>query len=224
MLMYLVFLTLRKHLQEDKVSPQVFDDALNDHSHKRMNVQDTSDVVQDEIISGKRLRVSPPICGETSNEPLSKSRNSVHNEVPLADSMTSTEDEDSGTVQQLVGLFSALVSQGVKATKPLELLISNLSSDLLAEVVIANIRYLPPSCPKEDDEEEPIPTMSVAHTSVNKNLPFMQPPAAISDTLSLSSEFPLISSLLNVHPVKSHNTNVSWLFFIWNMPVFVLFA
>lgn len=193
--------------KEDKVSLQICDDAQNDLSRKRMNVQDNSDVAQDEIIPGKRLRVSPLFCEETSEEPLPKSHNSVNNEVPLVDSKASTEDEDSGPVQQLVGLFGALVSQGDKATKSLELLISSISSDLLAEVVMANIRYLPPSCPKEYGEEEPVPTMSFASTSVDKNPPRMQPSTVVSDTFSLSSAFPLISSLLNVHPVTCHDNN-----------------
>ncbi len=69
-------------------------------------------------------------------------------------------------------MFGALVAQGEKAAGSLEILISSISADLLAEVVMANMRYLPSERPTADEEE----------TS--------------QDIFSLSSAFPQIASLL----------------------------
>lgn len=203
-------MTLLKQLQEDKVSLQVCDDAHSDVTRKRNIDQDNTDSAQDDITPGKRFRASPVMYEETAKEPQHTSHDSVHNEVPLIDSKDSTEDEDSEPVQQLVGMFAALVAQGDKAAKSLEILISSISSELLAEVVMANIRHLPPSCPKSYGEEESFPIASVSSISDNKNLPLMQPSTVVSDTFSLSSAFPLISSLLNVPSVTSRDNDVSW--------------
>lgn len=193
--------------KEDIVPLQVHDDAHGDLTRKRCIVLGNGDLEQDDSASGKRCRVSPPLSEETAKEDLLASQNAIHNEVPLTDSGDSTEDDDSGPVQQLVGMFGALVAQGEKAAKSLEILISSISSDLLAEVVMANIKYLPPSCPKANGEEESFPTMSSAPNSVNKNLPLLQPSTVTSDNFSISSAFSLISSLLNVHSVTTHDDN-----------------
>lgn len=192
---------------EHKIFPQVFDDAQSDLTRKRYMLQDNNDSAQEDAVPAKRLRASPSLSEETAKEPLSTSHVIVSNEESLFDSKASTEDDDSGPVQQLVGMFGALVAQGDKAAKSLEILISSISSDLLAEVVMANIRYLPPSCPKAEGEEESIPTMSSGPDLVDKNLPLMQPSKVASDTFSLSNAFPLISSLLNVHQVTTESNN-----------------
>ncbi|GAB2222668.1 hypothetical protein Droror1_Dr00016789 [Drosera rotundifolia] len=61
------------------------------------------------------------------------------------------EGGDSEPEQQLVAVFGALVAQGEKAVGSLDILISSISADLLAEVVIANMRNLPSIGPKSEE-------------------------------------------------------------------------
>lgn len=158
---------------EDKHSLQTFDHENADLKRKRDPVQQEDDMAENDIISEKRTKMS---C---DNEQFSENHTSVHNDVE-------SEDEDCGPVQQLVGMFSALVAQGDKAAKSLEILISSISSDLLAEVVIANLRQLPSSCPKTDGEDEHLSSM---------------------DASVISKAFSLLSSLLKVHPAISNDND-----------------
>ncbi|RZS21206.1 hypothetical protein BHM03_00053818 [Ensete ventricosum] len=90
-----------------------------------------------------------------SNEeslPLKVTADQESNSVPVVGTVSS-KDKSSGPVQQLVAMFGALVAQGEKAAGSLEILISSISSDLLAEVVMANMQHLPPTCPKTDKDD-----------------------------------------------------------------------
>lgn len=55
-------------------------------------------------------------------------------------------------MQQLVSMFSSLVAQGEQSAAMLEILISSISADLLAQVVMANMPNLPSLPPKEEGE------------------------------------------------------------------------
>lgn len=184
-------------------------DAHSELTRKRCTVQDNSGLAQDDIPSLKRPRASSTSNEEIKKESVPMCPSSVHNEVSLNNNAATTEDEEPGPVQQLVGMFGALVAQGNKAAKSLEVLISSISSDLLAEVVIANIRYLPPSCPKINGDEEVVPSVCSVPIPVTNKLPPIQPSTVVSDPFSLSSAFPLISSLLNIQPATSQENDVS---------------
>ncbi|KAG8377028.1 hypothetical protein BUALT_Bualt09G0125500 [Buddleja alternifolia] len=122
-----------------------------EHAHsgrKRTGVLDMSELTEDEM-SGKRAR-STPDNSEGSGHEMSGSQDRVVSSEPTP----SRSDADSGPVQQLVAMFAALVAQGEKAVASLEILISSISADLLAEVVMANMRNLPPKCPKSEGDEE----------------------------------------------------------------------
>lgn len=78
-------------------------------------------------------------------------------------------------------MFGALVAQGEKAV--LEILISSISADLLAEVVMANMRNLPPSRPPAEGDQE-----QLLDTDSNPGIT-----GSISELKKLSS---LLSSIL----------------------------
>ncbi|KAI3474213.1 hypothetical protein Pfo_029001 [Paulownia fortunei] len=111
--------------------------SVTEHSNagrKRTGVLDASEFTEDDM-SGKR----------TGNE-MSEGQGRV----PPSGPTPFKSDTDSGPVQQLVAMFGALVAQGEKAVASLEILISSISADLLAEVVMANMRNLPPKSPKSE--------------------------------------------------------------------------
>ncbi|CAN6576151.1 unnamed protein product [Malus baccata var. baccata] len=96
--------------------------------------------------------------------------------------------------EQLVAMFGALVAQGEKAVGSLEILISSISADLLAEVVMANMCNLPPNL-LGDEGDESLMNMHI----VGGDSRVKYPPSFIADVLSLTSTFPPIAALLDAH-------------------------
>ncbi|XP_058110235.1 uncharacterized protein LOC131253301 isoform X3 [Magnolia sinica] len=182
-------------VKEDKLLPQACDSAQLDIGRKRSIIQDVGDLVEDDDKSGKRSRPKNSYQCST-NDSLQTNANLTGGNPPLIGLPASALDGDAGPVQQLVAMFGALVAQGDNAAEYLEILISSISSDLLAEVVMANMRYLPPTRPKAEGEEEPILGFSSVPGLVGSNSSVAQPSSFLSSVMSLSSAFPKIASLL----------------------------
>ncbi|XP_031475162.1 uncharacterized protein LOC116247253 isoform X1 [Nymphaea colorata] len=147
-------------LQEAKGGVELADLPITDHGKKRSVTQDTDFTATSDSL-GKRIRQAPPMSQGQPTVSVETNLRAPEDFVPNGIKDTST-DEVCGPVQQLVAMFGALVAQGDKATGSLEILIGSISSDLLAEVVIANMRHLPPCRPNVEEEEE---TVSVGFIS-----------------------------------------------------------
>lgn len=105
----------------------------------------------DDNLSKKRMR-SVPIVSKAPKQELSGNQERVS----AGGSTTLRSDGDNVNLQPLVAMFGTLVAQGEKAAASLDILISSISADLLADVVMANMRNLPSNLPKVDDEEPPM--------------------------------------------------------------------
>ncbi|GJY67806.1 symplekin isoform X1 [Tanacetum coccineum] len=114
---------------------------------KRSEVQDVSDLNKDDGVPGKRAK-------PTANLKEDSKGNVVGN------SSSQKVNADNGRVQQLVSMFSSLVAQGEQSAGMLEILISSISADLLAQVVMANMPNLPLVRPIQDGNEELVNTGS----------------------------------------------------------------
>lgn len=146
---------------------------------KRSGTQYISDLGDDDVL-GKRARTTPNVSQGSAQE-LSKDQH-----------------KDNGPVQQLVAMFGALVAQGEKAAGSLEILVSSISSDLLAEVVMANIRHLPPTRPKaEEDEQEAGSDTQFKHLS-----------SYLTDILSTSITLSQTDTVLDAQPSASDDLEV----------------
>lgn len=66
--------------------------------------------------------------------------NGVSSTVPLLDS-------DLTPVEQMIAMIGALLAEGERGAESLEILISNVHPDLLADIVITNMRHLPKTPP-----------------------------------------------------------------------------
>lgn len=138
---------------------------------------ETEDHTLEVDVSGKRIKPSPSMSEESSNE-LNRKGAVYQEENASSGALSCKAESDSGAVHHLVAMFGALVAQGEKAVDSIEIIISSISADLLAEVVIANMHHLPPERPKAEEDEE-----------------------VLQDVFSLSSAFPQISSILNAEQV-----------------------
>ncbi|XP_056172309.1 uncharacterized protein LOC115672207 isoform X2 [Syzygium oleosum] len=168
---------------EEKPSISPNDSAQSNRGRKRVETEDHTFEVD---VSGKRIKPSPSMSEESSNE-LNRKGTVYQEENASSGALSSKAESDSGTVHQLVAMFGALVAQGEKAVQSLEIIISTISADLLAEVVMANMCHLPPERPKADEDEE-----------------------GLQDVFSLSSAFPQISSILKAEqkPEKPDDLHV----------------
>ncbi|KAH9736542.1 HEAT repeat-containing protein [Citrus sinensis] len=175
--------------KEEKPSNRTCDVVQSNLGRKRSGADDGCDLEGDDDVSGKRARPTPG-----DSEALSQDHR------PSTGSTSNKGNSDSGPVQQLVAMFGALVAQGEKAVSSLEILISSISADLLAEVVMANMCNLPPFLPQAEGDEESVLNMSIVGSDTGAKYPA----SFVANVLSLSSSFPPVASLLDVHqPISS---------------------
>lgn len=180
-------------LQDEKTTAKRTSDIMqNNLGRKRSGEPDSCDLKEDGNGSGKRARPTTKVSEpEESFKEMERSTDvSKHN--ASSSGTSSIGDVDSGPAQQLVAMFGALVAQGEKAIGSLQILISSISADLLAEVVIANMRFLPPHQPDAGDGEL-LQNMSI----MGSDAEVKYPSSFVADVLSLSSTFPPIASLLD---------------------------
>ncbi|GJZ73788.1 symplekin isoform X1 [Tanacetum coccineum] len=114
---------------------------------KRSEVQDVSDLKKDDGVPGKRAKPTPNLNEDSKGNVVGNSSSQKVN-------------ADNGRAQQLVAMCSSLVAQGEQCAGMLEILISSISADLLAQVVMANMPNLPLARPTEDGNEELVNTGS----------------------------------------------------------------
>lgn len=184
--------------QEEKPSLKPFDAMQINVGRKRPGAQDIRDLVEDDDMSGKRARPTPN-ADDGSTQESSKDQDKL----PSSGLITSGGDVDNGPVQQLVAMFGALVAQGEKAVGSLEILISSISADLLAEVVMANMRHLPPNRPKQEEDEE-MQLEKGSHPRLSSSdTQFKQLSSFLSDIISLSNPFPQTDFVLDAQPSAS---------------------
>ncbi|CAH2074601.1 unnamed protein product [Thlaspi arvense] len=174
--------------------------AESDSSRKRSGSEYNIDLNGD-ALSGKRLRITPSVSGE----PTEGSNCNDVGSLPLVTSTSTGPSNsrgvsDSGPVQQLVAMFGALVAQGEKAIGSLEILISSISADLLADVVMANMHNISPNGSSyADGTDELVMNMCI----VGSDAQIKYPPSFVAGVLSLSSAFPPIAALINPHIPKT---------------------
>lgn len=169
---------------------------------KRSGVESVSDVVDDDM-SGKRIRSTATIS-EGSEQDL----NGDQVDVPPIGVKKPRGDVDNGPVHQLVAMFGALVAQGEKAIGSLEILISSISADLLAEVVMANMHHLPPNHPKSEGHEESSLDMVPHPNSVSCATELKNLSSILTELLSMSAAPLQMDSLLDGQHSSSINTEV----------------
>nr|XP_027191107.1 symplekin isoform X2 [Cicer arietinum] len=192
-------------IKEEDAAVNSFDSGHVNLVRKRSGSENGGDLTGDADVPGKRVRTTTEGFKEPKNE-LDESTANTLDDSPSALPASSKGDEENGPVLQLVAMFGALVAQGEKAVASLEILISSISADLLAEVVMANMRNLPPNCPNAEGNDEQLHDISIfgSHDKAK------YPPSFVAGVMSLSSTFPPVASLLDAHQsvsndlVKSH--------------------
>lgn len=170
------------NLQEEKLAMPSFDSVNSNLGRKRLGSQDRGNLAEN--VPEKRVK-----------KELDGSTTASQDKSPSSEPPPSKREVDNGPVQQLVAMFGALVAQGEKAVASLEILISSISSDLLADVVIVNMCNLPPNNPSAEGDDEPLQDIGI----IGSDGKAKYPPSFVDSVMSLSSTFPSIASLLDVN-------------------------
>lgn len=185
-------------LQEEEPTVRTSTAGQSNFGRKRLGAQDSTELSEDEDVSGKRIKSTPSVSEESAKD-LDRNISGSQDDISSSGTATSRGDGDSGPVQQLLDMFGTLVAQGEKAVDSLEILISSFSADLLAEVVMANMCNLPPNLPGSEGDDVSLINMGI----VGGDSRVKYPPSFIADVLSLTSTFPPIAALLDAHQSMS---------------------
>ncbi|XP_031505229.1 uncharacterized protein LOC116267565 [Nymphaea colorata] len=177
--------------------------SSGDFSRKRPIIHDNGRTLVPEEISTKQARIDPvqsssglaPDVGSTEGRAKSSS---------LGGDMT--------PVEQMIALIGALLAEGDRGAKSLEILISNFHPDLLADIVMANMKYLPKSPPLSG---KPVVSSTTSQTSsVLHQVPpsssamFAQSSGFPSQTTALSTPNGTTLPILDVLPAASNLTDM----------------
>ncbi|KAJ6709606.1 SYMPLEKIN-RELATED [Salix koriyanagi] len=116
-----------------------------DQLRKRCVPMDNEEQANGHEMAQKRIRYGPNILSTTpipinDSGPDSVSVNGVSANVHVSDS-------DLTPAEQMIAMIGALLAEGERGAESLELLISNIHPDLLADIVITNMKHLPKSSP-----------------------------------------------------------------------------
>ncbi|RDX67389.1 Symplekin, partial [Mucuna pruriens] len=177
------------------------DSVHSNLARKRSGSQIGGDLAEEEDVTRKRVKTTIVAFVEPKKELDEHTTANSEDETPSNVSTSSKGDVDNGPVQQLVATFGALVAQGEKAVGHLEILISSISADLLAEVVMANMRNLPLNYPNAEGNDEQLHDISM----IGSDDKAKYPPSFVAGVMSLSTTFPPIASLLVAHQSVSND-------------------
>lgn len=116
---------------------------LGDRSRKRSLLQDSEQQINGHETTSKRSYYGPNnhLASQAQSSDLGQdylSDNGLPSDVPMLDSALPP-------IEQMIAMIAALLSGGERGVKSLELLISNMQPDLLADIVITNMKHLPKS-------------------------------------------------------------------------------
>ncbi|KAK8649068.1 hypothetical protein V6N13_129804 [Hibiscus sabdariffa] len=125
---------------DDQVSSQAY--VLGDLSRKRSMPQDNEELTNSFEMASKRIRSGP----NSYTTPLTQINDSGQDisSVTGASSNFPLSDDNLTPAEQMIG---ALLAEGERGAESLEILISKIHPDLLADIVITNMRHLPKSPP-----------------------------------------------------------------------------
>jgi symplekin len=146
------------NFQDDQSSTQL--PISGELSRKRPVPHDNEQLANGHDAIAKRIRSGPdsdftsPAQINDSGRDLS-SVNGVSPYAPVPESELTA-------VEQMIAVIGALIAEGERGAKSLEILISQIHPDLLADIVVANMKHLPKAPPPLARLENPSVTRQVA--------------------------------------------------------------
>ncbi|WCJ35644.1 HEAT repeat-containing protein [Euphorbia peplus] len=129
--------------RDDQASCQL--SVPGDQLRKRSAPLENEELANGHDVPSKRIRYGPNISSNMPNQMngLEEDSKSVNGIMPSAPS----SDRDLTPAEQMVAMIGALLAEGERGAESLGILVSNIHPDLLADIVITNMKHLPKNPP-----------------------------------------------------------------------------
>ncbi|KAL2489096.1 Symplekin [Forsythia ovata] len=186
--------------KDDQQSDQL--PILGDLMKKRSAPMENEDSNNTSDVTSKRLRYGGPHGVTDSrfdvNDAGQDHINGISPKVPQL-------DRDLTPVEQMIAMIGALIAEGERGVESLEILISNIHPDLLADIVITNMKHLP---------KNPPPLTTFGNLPLNCQSDSSSPSQGVASngsismqTLGLAAQLPLSSSSMTSIPSSDMPTS-----------------
>ncbi|KAI3860400.1 hypothetical protein MKX03_018196 [Papaver bracteatum] len=157
---------------------------------KRSMLPDVDSAVNTDELPAKRTRYLPaplPVQNNSGHDGITS--NGVSTKVPLM-------QNELTPVEQMIAMIAALLAEGERGAKSLEILISQIQPDLMADMVIANMRHLPKNSPPLSSRlgNMPVPSPSGPITTAQVAVPNVPSTTSQQSTLFQSQAVTHFSS------------------------------
>ncbi|KAL0432632.1 UNVERIFIED_CONTAM: hypothetical protein Slati_2597500 [Sesamum latifolium] len=181
--------------KDDQLSNQLH--VSGDVTKKRLAPVDNEDLNNSFDATSKRLRY-----GLHNNMPDTVDFNDARQDhVNGISPKLPVSDGDLTPEEQMIAMIGALIAEGERGLESLEILISNIHPDLLADIVITNMKHLP---------NNPPPLTRYSNLSLNRPSDSSSDPSQVV----VSNGFPAIQALevsAQVHASSSNTTSLPFL-------------
>lgn len=125
--------------------------------------------------------------------------NGISSEAPVVDNSVNP-------IEQMIAVIAALLAEGERASESLELLISQIHPDLLADIVITNMKHLPKTAPLAKQGILPSNSQSSSSVSAAQGADIMSLP--VHSSLSAHSAIPAAVAVSSSLPDFSGSANL----------------
>ncbi|XP_057503929.1 uncharacterized protein LOC130787563 isoform X1 [Actinidia eriantha] len=179
--------------KDDQLSNQL--STAGDAVRKRSMPLENEEPDNGHDVTSKRINCGPHIHSysqvQKSESGQDFSVNGVSSKVPLLDGALTP-------VEQMIAMIGALIAEGERGAESLKILVSQIHPDLLADIVITNMKHLPPNPP---------PLMRLSSLPVTQQGGSSGPPSVAVPIVSTASiQSPVLASQT---PPSSSNVNSS---------------
>lgn len=153
---------------------------------------DDDSLTNTDDIASKRIRYNPAV---NLSQPAQLASDSVQDDVAVngMSSQVPILDSDLTPAEQMITMIGALLAEGERGAESLDLLISEIHPDLMADIVITNMKHLPKNPPSLYGRHGNLPVTSNPFS--NTPTQAVIPAAAASSVPPLSLTSQLVSPL-----------------------------
>ncbi|XP_022849590.1 uncharacterized protein LOC111371695 isoform X1 [Olea europaea var. sylvestris] len=181
--------------KDDQQSDQL--PILGDMMRKRSAPMENEDSNNTNDVTYKRLRYGGPQGVTDSRLDVNDAGQDHVDGISLKAPLL---DQDLTPVEQMIAMIGALIAEGERGFESLEILISNIHPDLLAEIVITNMKHFPRNLP-------PFPPTAFDNLQLNCQSDSPSPSGGVApngslsmQTLGLAAQLPVSSSSMTSLP------------------------
>ncbi|XP_050265795.1 uncharacterized protein LOC126709553 isoform X2 [Quercus robur] len=181
--------------KEDQLSSQL--PVSGDLLKRRFMTLDNEEPVNGHEVASKRIRYGP----DSQSALAVQVNDSGQDSVPV-NGVSPVLDGQLTPVEQMIAMIGALLAEGERGAESLEILISKIHPDLLADIVITNMKHLPKTTP---------PLTRLGNLSATRQVGSLSSPTQVVSISALTSsvESPDVSAQAALSSTTATNSSLS---------------